>query len=69
MCYIQGFEVHDEENTNVSLNMLNLSQRHYQPLGHEDEHVSVTQSDDEATQENREVVASHEPHIDSIEQI
>jgi len=49
--------------------MLSLSQRYDHPLGDDDEHVSATRSNHQATQENMEVVASSWPHIDYVEQI
>lgn len=53
----------------LRVKLLSLSQGHCQPLGDDDEHVSATQLDDEAAQENMDAVASHEPHTDSAEHI
>ena len=60
----QAFEVHvgDEdaatEYDDVVDNMLSLSQGHCQPLGDNDEQISATQYDNEASEDVMEVVQS-----------
>jgi hypothetical protein len=65
MDYNQYFEIHGEEDANIVVNMLNLSQGYYYPLGDDDEYVSATHEDYSTIQENIEVVVSHEPNMNS----
>lgn len=58
MACIQAFDVHGQEDADAGDNILSLSQAQCQPLGDDDEHVSATQYDNEAPQENMEFVGA-----------
>jgi hypothetical protein len=52
MACIQAFDIHRQEDVDVVDNILSLSQGKYQTLDDNDEHVSATQYDNEAVEEN-----------------
>lgn len=69
MACSQAFDIHGKEYVDATDNILSLSQGQSQTLDDEDEHVSATQCDNEAAEENMEVVGLDETHLQSADHI